>query len=176
MASLRPSRHTCIRAAFSAAGFRKWQRHARHRLQVPSCSARGSVWGGCHLCKFWIPSSLSKTEVFKFQCSLIKKQKPPSSAAWGSWEGAGLGSSVSSVDLTASACVQGSVEKERAESSTSLWLWAQNQCQGAVWLCPGRAPLPLLVSGKTSIQGSLLLPRRVYVLWCGKRAPKCPVC
>ncbi|XP_038194032.1 uncharacterized protein LOC119819881 [Arvicola amphibius] len=36
MASLRPSRHTCIRAAFSAAGFRKWQRHARHRLQVGS--------------------------------------------------------------------------------------------------------------------------------------------
>ncbi|XP_028739643.1 uncharacterized protein LOC102920053 [Peromyscus maniculatus bairdii] len=36
MASLRPSRPTCIRAAFSAAGFRKWQRHARHRLQVNS--------------------------------------------------------------------------------------------------------------------------------------------
>ncbi|XP_050010588.1 uncharacterized protein [Alexandromys fortis] len=36
MASLRPSRHTCIRAAFSAAGFWKWQRHARHRLQVSS--------------------------------------------------------------------------------------------------------------------------------------------
>ncbi|EDL18669.1 uncharacterized protein LOC66323 isoform X4 [Mus musculus] len=36
MASQRPSRPTCIRAAFSAAGFRKWQRHARHRLQVSS--------------------------------------------------------------------------------------------------------------------------------------------
>ncbi|XP_021035147.1 uncharacterized protein LOC110307214 isoform X1 [Mus caroli] len=36
MASQRPSRPTCIRAAFSAAGFRKWQRHARHRLQVNS--------------------------------------------------------------------------------------------------------------------------------------------
>ncbi|XP_003498798.1 uncharacterized protein LOC100771658 [Cricetulus griseus] len=36
MASLRPSRPTCIRAAFSAAGFRKWQRQARHRLQVSS--------------------------------------------------------------------------------------------------------------------------------------------
>ncbi|XP_032764337.1 uncharacterized protein LOC116905476 [Rattus rattus] len=36
MASLRPSRPTCIRAAFSAAGFRKWQRHSRHRLQINS--------------------------------------------------------------------------------------------------------------------------------------------
>ncbi|CAH6852126.1 1700001K19Rik [Phodopus roborovskii] len=36
MASLRPSRPTCIKAAFSAAGFRKWQRQARHRLQVSS--------------------------------------------------------------------------------------------------------------------------------------------
>ncbi|XP_021081755.2 uncharacterized protein LOC101830052 [Mesocricetus auratus] len=36
MASLRPSRPTCIRAAFSAAGFRKWQRQARQRLQVSS--------------------------------------------------------------------------------------------------------------------------------------------
>ncbi|XP_031213270.1 uncharacterized protein LOC116080812 isoform X1 [Mastomys coucha] len=36
MASQRPSRPTCIRAAFSAAGFRKWQRHSRHRLQVSS--------------------------------------------------------------------------------------------------------------------------------------------
>ncbi|XP_028620270.1 uncharacterized protein LOC114618668 [Grammomys surdaster] len=36
MASQRPSRPTCIRAAFSAAGFRKWQRHMRHRLQVNS--------------------------------------------------------------------------------------------------------------------------------------------
>lgn len=78
------------------------------------------------------------------------------------------------MDLTVSACVQGSVEKERAEPATSLWLWAQKQCQGAVWLCPGRAPLPLLVSGKTFVQGSLLLPRRVYVLWCGKRAPRVP--
>nr|XP_004665642.1 uncharacterized protein LOC101601859 [Jaculus jaculus] len=34
MASLRQGRPTCIRAAFSTAGFRKWQRHARHRLQV----------------------------------------------------------------------------------------------------------------------------------------------
>nr|XP_021500731.1 uncharacterized protein LOC110553241 [Meriones unguiculatus] len=36
MANLRPSRLPCIRAAFSAASFRKWQRHARHRLQVNS--------------------------------------------------------------------------------------------------------------------------------------------
>ncbi|XP_051008204.1 uncharacterized protein LOC127194665 [Acomys russatus] len=34
MASLRPSRPTCIRAAFSTAGFQRWQRHVRHRLQV----------------------------------------------------------------------------------------------------------------------------------------------
>lgn len=128
MASLRPSRHTCIRAAFSAAGFRKWQRHARHRLQVPSCSARGSVLGGCHLCKFWIPSSLSKTGSIQIPVLFDKKTKATFLSSKGLWEGDGLGSSVSSVNLTASACVQGSVEKERAETSTSLWLWAQNQC------------------------------------------------
>uniref|UniRef100_A0A8C6WAC8 RIKEN cDNA 1700001K19 gene n=1 Tax=Nannospalax galili TaxID=1026970 RepID=A0A8C6WAC8_NANGA len=36
MASRRLSQPTCIRAAFSAAGFRKWQRLVRHCLQVNS--------------------------------------------------------------------------------------------------------------------------------------------
>uniref|UniRef100_A0A8C5K3C0 RIKEN cDNA 1700001K19 gene n=1 Tax=Jaculus jaculus TaxID=51337 RepID=A0A8C5K3C0_JACJA len=46
MASLRQGRPTCIRAAFSTAGFRKWQRHARHRLQVPSCPSPQFWTGG----------------------------------------------------------------------------------------------------------------------------------
>uniref|UniRef100_A0A8C0WKU2 Uncharacterized protein n=1 Tax=Castor canadensis TaxID=51338 RepID=A0A8C0WKU2_CASCN len=39
MASLRHGRPTCIRAAFSTTGFRKLQRNARHRLQVPQVQA-----------------------------------------------------------------------------------------------------------------------------------------
>lgn len=122
-------------------------------FRCPPVQQGGACQGDAMSASFGSLPPFPKLEVFKFQCSLIRKQKLPSSAVWGLWEGAGLGSSVSSVNLTAS-------EKERAEPSTSPWLWAQNQCQGAVRLT---VPLPLLGSGKISVQGSLLLPRRVSV-------------
>lgn len=106
-------------------------------FRCPPVQQGGACWGDAISASFGSLPPFPKLEVFKFQCSLIKT-KATFLSSKGSWEGDGLGSSVSSVNLTASACVQGSVEKERAETSTSLWLWAQNQCQGAVRLTAPR--------------------------------------
>lgn len=171
MASLRHGRPACIRAAFSTTGtgpsFRKRQRNARRRLQVPPAPSPQRRVGeegpaaqrGPQEMPPWFLLNLQRrpfieTRVARARSLRVFLQIEKRAAPLPSWVARAQCAALLSrarPSLRASGTVGGGGAGKGLRDLCHLWLWVQNQCQvrvscfcppGAWPQAPGRTPGP----------------------------------